>query len=86
MPSRMQKCSACGKSCRATLNMCPTCHPKVSRLIGSTWTDSKGRTWEVVEMVRVNLYAVRTTDRTRVGEMNAASIRAAMATPKLAAS
>lgn len=29
MPSRMQKCSACGKKCRATLNMCPTCHPPV---------------------------------------------------------
>lgn len=27
MPSRMQLCSACGKKCRATLNMCPTCCP-----------------------------------------------------------
>lgn len=78
---RMQMCSDCGKKCRATLNMCPTCYPKPAkqRLVGSTWIDEKGRTWEVVEMASVGIYMVRTTDLSRVGEMTAASIRAAIA-------
>lgn len=31
----MQLCSTCGKKCRATLNMCPTCYPvrKMTRKI-----------------------------------------------------
>lgn len=49
--------------------------PQKQRLIGSTWTDAKGRTWEVVEMVKPGLYRVRTTDLSRVGESYARDIR-----------
>ncbi len=56
-------------------------------LIGSKWTDSKGRTWEVLEMVNPGRYSVgvmRTLESgariaTRIGEMYVAGIRAAMA-------
>lgn len=86
----MQKCSTCGKSCRRTLNICPTCFPPPKRLIGSTWTDSKGRTWEVTEMVNPGLYRVCVFKETanggrvaiRVGESYVRNIRAAIAASK----
>lgn len=84
-----QLCSDCGKKCRSTVNMCPTCYPRPSRssLIGSKWTNSNGRTWEVTEMVSPGKFRVCsfvTLDNgsriaTRIGEMYVRSIRAAIA-------
>ena len=42
--------------------------------VGMTWTDTKGRAWEVVERLPFGKFRVRTTDRTRVGEMRGSDI------------
>ena len=42
--------------------------------VGTTWRDAKGRTWEVVERLPFGKFRVRTTDRTRVGEMRGRDI------------
>ena len=56
-------------------------------LIGSTWQDSKGRTWEVLSMVNPGKYSVGVMATTatggrvavRIGEMYVRGIRAAIA-------
>jgi hypothetical protein len=45
---------------------------KYSIKVGSTWKDAKGRTWEIIEKMPFGRCRVRTTDRTRVGEMKLA--------------
>lgn len=53
---------------------------KQATLIGSTWTDEKGRDWKVTRMVSVGRYEVFTSNKGhRVGEMDAASLRATIA-------
>lgn len=60
---------------------------KKQRLIGSKWHDSKGRTWEVLEMVKPGLYQVGVMLATpsggriavRQGYMYAAAIRESIA-------
>lgn len=46
--------------------------------VGTQWTDSKGRRWEVIENLHFGRWAVRTKDRTRVGEMYTRGIVAAV--------
>ena len=42
--------------------------------VGTTWTDSRGRTWEVFERLPFGMFKVRTTDLSRVGEMSGRAI------------
>lgn len=48
---------------------------KKQRLIGSTWTDDKGREWEVVSLFVPGIYSVRTTDLRYTGQMSARALR-----------
>ena len=52
-------------------------------LIGSTWTDEKGRKWEVKEMASVGIYRCVTECRTRLAELRPYQIRAAIEQHKL---
>ena len=50
--------------------------------VGTKWTDAKGRTWEVIEDLHFGRFRVRTTDFSRLGEMQGASIRKNVADSK----
>jgi hypothetical protein len=43
--------------------------------VGTSWKDSKGRTWEVVERLPFGKARIRTTDLRCVGEMYERDIR-----------
>jgi hypothetical protein len=51
---------------------------KAPRIIGSTWTNPNGETWEVIGMESVNAYMVVTKDRRKLCIMNALNIRLAV--------
>ena len=44
--------------------------------VGYTWTDAKGRTWEIIERLPFGMFRVRTTNMSRVGELSGREIRA----------
>ncbi len=46
--------------------------------VGTKWTDSKGREWEVYERLPFGKFKVRTTDKSRLGELKTNDIRAAI--------
>lgn len=44
--------------------------------VGYTWKDKKGRTWEIIERLPFGMFRVRTTDKSRVGELSGKDILA----------